>query len=98
MNWVKIIVSKIPPICWFLVCICIAIFYSIVWPSEANSGEAGSLRYFILRWFHSLAWLFLALASLFATFDKVRFKKVSHLLALSALPIYAAFILTYAVK
>lgn len=98
MNTIKATIQKVPTVVWLIICISVAIFYSIVWPADANPGDPGSLRYIILRWFHPLAWVILATACLVSIFAKGRAKSFSRYVALLALPTYAAFFLAVAIS
>lgn len=58
-----LLAERIYGVPWVLVALAavgVAIVYAFV---PAGAGEIG-LRWFILRWFHTIAWLFLALAAL----------------------------------
>jgi hypothetical protein len=52
------------PVYFFsLLLLIIAIFYAIVWPKQiVNAKPRQPLERFILRWGHSISWLFLAVA------------------------------------
>jgi hypothetical protein len=50
---------------WGLLCLAVAAVYVVVWPRPPRQGGAAARprgRQFILRWFHSLVWLLLALS------------------------------------
>src|SRR5262245_28820826 len=50
---------------WGLLCLVVAAIYLVVWPRPAQKSGASARppwRQFVLRWFHSLVWVLLALA------------------------------------
>lgn len=74
---------------WGGVCLVVAAIWAIFSPSRAVSS-AGA--YFILRWFHSLVWLLLALSCFVRGFSPGA--GLANLLALAALGMYVVFIAT----
>jgi hypothetical protein len=50
---------------WGLLCLVVAAVYLVIWPRPSRKGGAPARprwRQFVLRWFHSLVWLLLALS------------------------------------
>lgn len=74
-----------------VLCLGVATFYIFVWPSNNNPGNEGGLRYFILRWFHPLAWIFLASACVIGLTNLAKRRQIASFVAFLALPTYAAF-------
>lgn len=68
-------------------CAALSLLWLFVWPSDRVSGDAG-LRYFLLRWGHSLTWALLASACLCWALDALT---AGTVLALASLPVYLAF-------
>lgn len=56
-------VQRVPKQIWLIICLGIAAVYYVVWPKDAAPANRHDLRYIILRWFHSLVWLLLALSA-----------------------------------
>lgn len=54
----------IPPYIWGFVSLGLAVLYFFVWPKQKadNPVPRPAGRQFVLRWFHSLVWVFLAVA------------------------------------
>jgi hypothetical protein len=53
---------------WGVICLLIAVVWVFVWPQDRAYPEQ-KVRYFIIRWFHALVWLFLAMAAFIAGFN-----------------------------
>jgi hypothetical protein len=88
-----------PPLVWASGCAALAVLYFIVWPRRRAAGLKSGLRYFALRWFHSLVWVLLGISlGLHAVQDDGGTARlVAKLLAILALGVYAAFLAaTYA--
>ncbi|NCP87384.1 MAG: hypothetical protein CO094_14200 [Anaerolineae bacterium CG_4_9_14_3_um_filter_57_17] len=52
----------VPTLLWGLICYVISAVWIFVWPKPKAGEPARSFRtHFILRWFHTLAWVFLAI-------------------------------------
>lgn len=82
----------VPLVVWGGLCLALAVVWGIVWPSD-RAGPVGAPRYIILRWFHALVWLLLALAAFCAAFD-VLGGAAARVAAAIALIAYLVFILT----
>ena len=80
-----------PPLVWAGGCVLVALLYCFAWPRRNAEGLTFGLRYLVLRWFHALVWLLLAVSlALHALPDAPR--ALAKLLAVLALPTYAAFL------
>lgn len=53
---------------WGCACLLLSIVWIFLWPQNAVSASSG-VRFFIIRWFHALVWLVLAVAAFIAGFD-----------------------------
>lgn len=83
--------GRVPLWVWTLVCLGIAAFYVVVWPSEPAPAEMTDFRYIALRWLHPLAWLFLALSCVVRMIPgKTR---LANRIAFLSLPSYLLFFL-----
>jgi len=83
---------------WGVVCLLVAGIYVVVFPSRKDlSGNSSKWRYFVLRWFHSLVWLLLAV-SFFMWGDLIPGGDLSaSISALIALMVYLIFISTFVI-
>jgi len=85
-----------PPLVWACGCALLAVLYYLVWPRKKAEGLAFGIRYVVLRWFHALVWVLLgtslALHALPGGAGSTA-RAVAKLLAVLALPTYAAFLL-----
>lgn len=45
------------------ICIAVAVLYTIYWPKPGPGVQRAPWRAFVLRWFHALTWVALALAA-----------------------------------
>jgi hypothetical protein len=84
----------VPNLVWGGVCLVLAIVWVIVWPSDKVAAGA-VLRFFILRWFHALTWLLLALAAFIAAFKLFGGDGTARLVAFLSLPVYLIFLITF---
>ena len=79
---------------WGVLCLGVAALYFFVWPKPKTDGRAQRRSprvHFVLRWFHSVVWLLLAVACfLWASGGSA----LADALALLALLVYLAFMLT----
>ena len=86
-------------ISWFLwgsVCVVVAFIYTVVWPRpKAADTSARSLwRHVILRWFHALVWVLLALSCFIRPSQWLGGTATANGLALLALLVYGIFLVT----
>ncbi len=91
LERIKTFFGKVPLLVWVILCLAVAVFYVIIWPQNDNPGDEMSLRYIILRWFHPLAWVLLALSLLVRSTKITQSQKIANFIAFLALPTYAAF-------
>jgi hypothetical protein len=73
-----------------------AAIWVFVWP-RSRSVASGSPSYLILRWFHALVWLFLAVAAFIAGLDFLGGANTARFVALLALLTYLIFVATLVV-
>lgn len=78
-----------------ILALALALVWVFVWPEDHVTADTGRLRYFLLRWGHSLAWLFLsAMFFLKAAGNKTSESWGSSLGSLGGLS-YAAFLVAF---
>lgn len=80
----------IPFLIWGVVCLVIAGVCAIAWPRQKVVRLEGA-RYFILRWGHSLVWVFLGVSCFIRMPGS---SGVADVVAFLALPTYVTFLLT----
>ncbi len=61
-------VLGVPLIFWGILCLALTVVWVVVWPSDRVTPTS-AVQFFILRWFHALTWLFLAIAAFIAAFN-----------------------------
>ncbi len=83
----------IPLVLWSLLCLLLALVWIWVWPADRANPEDG-LRFMVLRWFHALTWLLLAL-SLFSATRHVAWSALTRPLAFAALLVYLVFLAVF---
>lgn len=84
----------VPNLVWGGVCLILTIVWIIVWPGDkVIPGDI--VRFFILRWFHALTWLLLALAAFMAAFKLFGGKGTARFVAFLSLPVYLIFLITF---
>jgi hypothetical protein len=61
---VNALFELLPPGAWVALCLAIAAVYAWLWPRRKAEAAriASGFRFLVLRWFHSLVWLLLAIA------------------------------------
>jgi hypothetical protein len=85
-----------PPLAWAAGCALLALLYYFVWPQKKAEGLAFGLRYVVLRWFHALVWVLLSASLALHALPGGAggsARMIAKLLAVLALPTYAAFLL-----
>jgi hypothetical protein len=80
----------IPYLAWGIGGLVIAGLWVFIWPKKENVRK-NSLPYFILRWFHTLVWLFLSAAGFLSGLDILGGKNTAHWIVLLALITYLVF-------
>ncbi len=86
----------IPTYIWGFVSIGLAVLYFFVWPKQKPDAPSPrpAGRQFILRWFHSLVWVCLAVAC-FMWAGWLPGSSIAGILALAALGLYLIFMVTF---
>lgn len=88
-------VSKVwglPSLVWIGVCLAVAVLYMFVWPQQKVSPDTALARYLVLRTFHALVWLLLAVSFWLRGLGGAA---AANGVALSALLAYLVFIATF---
>lgn len=83
--------AVLPSTVWAALCLLIAAIYVRVWP-RGRASTARGLRYLILRWFHALVWVLLAIAILLRARASQGSQIWAGLTGLLALAVYIAFL------
>ena len=88
----------LPVYLWGVICLGVALLYFFVWPRQKPDAPVPrpTWRQFILRWFHSLVWVLLAVAC-FMWAGWLPGSGVAGGVALAALGVYLVFMLTFLV-
>jgi len=73
-------------------CLVFAVVWCVIWP-RAKASSLSGVRYFILRWFHALTWLLLAIAAFIAAFGVLGGSGSASAVAFASLVSYIAFML-----
>ena len=79
----------------------IAIVYAVVWPGwkegkgESTGPDRPLASYIILRWFHSLAWILIALSLFVRASSLSAGTRSPNILALSGLAVYVVYIAAF---
>jgi hypothetical protein len=84
----------IPNLVWGGVCLILTIVWVVIWPSNKVFPD-DVLRFFVLRWFHALTWLLLALAAFIAAFKIFGGEGTARVVAFLSLPVYLIFLITF---
>lgn len=85
--------GAVPTPVWVGVCLAIALVYVRAWPRKKAAGLTRGPRYFVLRWFHALVWVLLALAvAVRARAGQTAYVAASAI-ALAALVVYVVFVI-----
>jgi len=89
---------KIPTEIWGFISTGLAVLYLFVWPKQKPDEPVPrpARRQFILRWFHSLVWVFLAVA-FFMWAEWLPGSGIAGWIALIALALYLTFMVTFLV-
>lgn len=84
----------VPVFVWGGICLLLTILWIFVWPHN-RVVPTDRLRYIVLRCFHALVWLILALAAFVAGFDGLGGESVAKPIAFLSLMVCLIFILHY---
>ena len=74
---------------WGAICLGMAGLWSLSWPKE-RAGQAGTARYFVVRWFQAFTWILLAAAAFSA--GAAGWAGIAPALALAGLGFYLVFL------
>src|SRR5437879_3935157 len=82
---------SIPWFVWGMPALAVATVFVFVWPKSKSSGGARGLRYLVLRWFHPLVWVLIALSFFLRGGEVLGGAAAANVLALLALGAYLVF-------
>jgi hypothetical protein len=80
----------VPFVVWGLLCTILTIIWVFFYPSD-TAVATDSVSFFILRWFHAVTWLLLALAAFIAAFNWVGGVATARRVAFLSLVTYLIF-------
>jgi Ca2+/Na+ antiporter len=82
----------IPLLFWGMLCLAVAIAYYFVWPSPgpAAADKTNVARQIVLRYFHSLVWVLLAIGCFLGAWQAAGI--LGRWVALLGIPTYAVFL------
>jgi hypothetical protein len=86
----------LPPWLWGLLCLGLTAVWVVVYPRPLAARLSG-WRFIVIRWFHALTWLLLAVAAFLAAFNPLGGAALAQPVALASLGVYVVFMLTMAV-
>lgn len=84
----------VPLVVWGVFCLVLTAVWVVVWPHQ-RAVEAEGLRFLVLRWFHALVWLLLAIAAFVAAFGVLGGAATARIVALLSLVTYLIFMATF---
>ena len=87
------LLGLMPSTAWVVVCLGLAVLYLWAWPRRKAVGVTKGLRYLVLRWFHSLVWLLLAVSVAVRAQSGRTAYVVASALAIAALLVYVVFLI-----
>jgi hypothetical protein len=87
----------VPLVLWGALCLVLTVIWIIIWPSD-KANAVDSLRFFILRWFHALVWLLLAIAAFLAAFNLLGGASTARMVAFLSLITYLVFMVTFTIS
>ena len=86
-------VLGLPWTLWGLLALLVAGVYAVVWPRPGARARTGPVwRHLVLRWFHALVWVLLALSCFIRTDLMPGGSGAANVAALLGLATYAAFL------
>jgi hypothetical protein len=83
--------SKVPMYVWGLLSLGVAIAYSVFWPEARAARLAPGFARFVVRWFHALVWVLLAISFFVRGRGSPGAKVMADVLALAGLAAYLVF-------
>ena len=81
----------VPWFVWGLLCLAVAVIFTVIWPRGKRPGKASALQSLILRWFHALVWVLLAVSFFLRSGKVLGGSATANVLALLALGVYLIF-------
>jgi hypothetical protein len=82
----------VPWLVWGLFCLAVAVIFTVIGPRGKRPGKASALQSLILRWFHALVWVLLAVSFLLRDGKILAGSGTANILALLALFVYLIFL------
>jgi hypothetical protein len=81
----------VPCLVWGLLCVAVAVIFTVIWPRGKRPGKESALPSLILRWFHALVWVLLAVSFFLREGKVLGGPSTANVLALLALLVYLIF-------
>jgi hypothetical protein len=81
----------VPWFVWGLLCLAVAVIFTVIWPGGRSPSSLPGLQYIILRWFHALVWILLAVSFFLRGGMILGGPSTANVLALLALVVYLIF-------
>jgi hypothetical protein len=82
----------VPWLVWGLLCFAVAVIFTMIWPRGKRPGKASALQSVILRWFHALVWVLLAVSFFLREGKVLDGSGTANVLALLAFLVYLIFL------
>ena len=82
-----------PPAAWVVICLGLTVLYLWVWPRRKAVGLKKGFRYLVLRWFHALVWLLLAISMAVRAQNGRTAYVTATAIAITALLVYVVFLI-----
>lgn len=84
----------VPWVVWAIVCLVIGAINTVLWPRPKNSSGRGysAWQYVVLRWFHGLVWVLLAISCLIRLMAAPGGDATANTIGLLALVVYLIFL------
>jgi hypothetical protein len=76
---------------WGLLCLAVAVIFTVIRPRGKRPGKESALPSLILRWFHVLVWVLLAVSFFLREGKVLGGSGIANVLALLALLVYLIF-------
>lgn len=89
----------LPWMAWVAIALLVALIWAWYWPADRLHGSSpGSFRYIVLRWFHSLVWVLLAVSFLLRAIWGNAVAPIANITALGGLLVYLIFMATLLIR
>jgi len=75
-------------------CVLLTVVWIFVWPRD-RANHSAVIQYIVLRWFHALTWLLLAMAAFIAGYNILGGIHLAKPLALLSLIVYLIFLINF---